>query len=320
MQTIFIGGPGRSGTSFVADRLANHPQISALRGVELKLFTEKNGLLDLWHSFIERYSPNRAMVARQQFMRLTDALIGGQYGQPGLNTLASQDAWEDVFATFLQNALPFGPYARTNPAIFQKSCFELIKSIAQLSTDLDKQPKVFLEKTPHALLAVDFLADIVPGAQFVHIMRDPRSIAQSLRNMRWGPDSLSDCCDWVAGYCDEWVNAQRTAANAGLPISRFFIEDIAKQPEASAAHICNAIGLHPDAGLFHGASLQVLNGWAERCPPADLTTFKKRLAGWVSFFGYSAHDIGQRNPVGVVANSVPSSDGEFDEALLPETF
>ena len=56
MRTIFIGGPGRSGTSFVADRLSNHPDVTAFRDVELKLFTEKNGLLDLWHSLIERYS------------------------------------------------------------------------------------------------------------------------------------------------------------------------------------------------------------------------------------------------------------------------
>ena len=44
MRILFVGGPGRSGPSFVADRLGTHPQVAAFKDIELKIFREKNGL------------------------------------------------------------------------------------------------------------------------------------------------------------------------------------------------------------------------------------------------------------------------------------
>ncbi len=44
MRILFVGGPGRSGTSFVADRCGSHPQVATLKDIELKIFCEKNGL------------------------------------------------------------------------------------------------------------------------------------------------------------------------------------------------------------------------------------------------------------------------------------
>lgn len=294
MRTIFVGGPGRSGTSFVADRLANHRDISAYRDVELKLFTEKNGLLDLWHSFVERYSPNRAAVARQQFKRLTEALIAGQFGQPGLKSYAATEDWSAVFDKFLSNALPSGEFERTNAFLFQQACRQLVLDIAQLSTQDRVHPKIFLEKTPHALLAPDFLAEIAPGAGLIHVMRDPRSIAQSLRGMRWGPNDLNDCCAWVSGYCAAWLDAQKTAASLGLEIACFSIEDIANDPDESADGLCHAAGVDLQSDLFHGASTSILNGWVNAATAADLALLDRRLSGWVHHFGYCIEQIGHR--------------------------
>ncbi|MEM7056115.1 MAG: sulfotransferase [Pseudomonadota bacterium] len=311
MRTIFIGGPGRSGTSFVADRLANHADVSAIRDIELKLFTEKNGLLDLWHSMVERYSPNRAAVARQQFIRLTDALIEGQFGQPGLKTAAPGEAWRTVFRNFLNNAHPSGAFERTNTHLFRQASKQLVREVAQLSTSSGLIPRVFLEKTPHALLAPDFLAEIAPGTGFIHVMRDPRSIAHSLRGMRWGPDDLGDCCAWVSGYCTAWMDAQKIAAEQGLEIASFTIEGIAEKPEASADGICRAAGITSQPELFFGASMSILNGWVNTVAESDLNLLNRRLAGWVHHFGYSIEKIGCQKSVDRAEIS--------DNCLIPET-
>lgn len=315
MRTIFVGGPGRSGTSFVADRLANHPDISSFRNVELKLFTEKNGLLDLWHSFFERYSPNRATVARQQFQRLSEALITGQFGQPGLKDFASAEDWTTVFSSFLSNASPSGEFDRTSKQQFRQACHRLLLDIARLSTPDKTSPRIFLEKTPHALLAADFLSVIAPGAGFIHIMRDPRSIAQSLRSMRWGPDDLGDCCAWVAGYCNAWLDAQKTAADLGLEIARYAIEDIAEHPSDCANGLCNAAGIDRQSDLFIGASAAVLNGWVSSVSEEDLALMNRRLSGWVHHFGYSSNKIGQRRSVETaeVPETVYAPDTPSDE-------
>lgn len=302
MRTIFIGGPGRSGTSFVADRLANHSDVTAFRDVELKIFTEKNGLLDLWYSLIERYSPNRASVARLQFMRTVRALIAGQFGQPGFKTLAPQAAWDSVFADFLENISPAGEFERTTADHFRNACRQLMLDIASLSVSPGHSPEVFVEKTPHGLLALDFLSEIAPGAGFVHVMRDPRSIAQSLCSMRWGPDDLDDCCAWVSGYCDAWVDAQQTGTEFGLNITSLHIEKIAQQPEECASRLCDSIGITPNPNLFTGASLQILNGWSETAPREDLDLLNKRLSRWVQHFNYSFDSIGNQESAEIVGN------------------
>ena len=46
-KIIFIGGPGRSGTSFVADRIGRHADVATFQDVELKIFGEFGSLLDL---------------------------------------------------------------------------------------------------------------------------------------------------------------------------------------------------------------------------------------------------------------------------------
>lgn len=303
MRTIFVGGPGRSGTSFVAERLAHHPDISAFRDIELKLFTEKNGLLDLWHSLIERYSPNRAAVARQQFKRLTDALIAGQFGQPGLKTVAPAEAWTSVFDRFLENAFPSGAFERADLDQFRRACRQLLQDVAQLSVPSGASPKIFLEKTPHALLAVDFLAEIAPGAGFIHIMRDPRSIAQSLRGMRWGPSDLNDCCAWVSGYCAAWLDAQKLSATQGIEVTSLHIEDIADHPDRCTEYLCDATGLSRQPDLLNGASISILNGWAEKASTDDISLLNKRLVGWVRHFGYSVEHIGQRKLVDPITRS-----------------
>jgi hypothetical protein len=69
-----------------------------------------------------------------------------------------------------------------------------------------------------------FLARLAPGARFLHVMRDPRSIAWSLLSMRWGSDKLATAARWVDSYCGAWIAAEAQAARRGLPLIRLYIE------------------------------------------------------------------------------------------------
>ena len=99
MRTLFIGGPGRSGTSFVAERLGAHPQVAQFKDIELKIFCEKDGLQDLFHALVETYSPNRAVMALDQFAVMTTSLSGGRLGQPALTPAAPASEVPPALAT-----------------------------------------------------------------------------------------------------------------------------------------------------------------------------------------------------------------------------
>jgi len=308
LSCIFVGGPGRSGTSFVAERLSKHPEIASAPDVELKLFTEKNGLLDLYHAVSEPYSPNRAQVALQQFRTLAAALIEGRFGQTALAELAPVALWQRAFDRFTARLQRDGhPVPQTAPA-FHAAAHRLVIDMADIARAMaarggeNRRASVFPEKTPHALLECDFLNAIAPGARFVHVMRDPRSIARSLRGMRWGPDRLDTCARWVASYCETWLATQARAARDGLGIAAVHIEDLCAAPEDHARFLCRQLGLAVRADLFERANLGTLNAWADTADRDERAFLDTALAGWVAHFGYLPDRVGVRGAAGAPAD------------------
>lgn len=297
-KVIFVGGPGRSGTSFIAGRLGRHPDVCLLPDIELKLLTEKNGIMDLYHTLVQTYSPNRATVAIVQFRNLFLALIDGQFGQPGLVSISQREDWLYLLNTFLEELTIDGLARPTPDRTLRNAARDLLWRIGVLAAHnapSGSNPTTFLEKTPHALLAIEFLASIVPGARYIHVMRDPRSIAQSLQKMTWGPDGLAECCTWVSNYLEAWLKSRIAAEKLGLfPVS-IQIEAIAKSPEGWSEVVCRQALLSPQTDLFRGVDTPTLNGWTQHCSTADLNLLNSRLSFWVSRFGYDAANVGSPN-------------------------
>lgn len=300
MRHVFVGGPGRSGTSFVADRLGTHPGTAALKDVELKIFCETNGLLDFYHVLVETYSPNRAVIGLDQFRRMAAALTDGQYGQPPLTSAAPAAEWRAAFDAFIAALLEDGHPAPQTAESYLAAARGLLARIAVLAcrakggapaTDM-----TFVEKTPHNLLAIGFLARLAPGARFLHVMRDPRAIAWSLLAMPWGPNQLATAACWVDSYCRAWTVAEAEAARLGLDLLRLHIEDVAAAPEAAAGWLTTRLDLAPQPQLFRGVDPQVLNRGTLRAGPEDRALLHHRLAGWAAHFGYGGERIGHRCP------------------------
>lgn len=307
-KLIFVGGLGRSGTSFIASRLGRHPDICLLPEIELKLLTEKNGLLDLFHALVQTYSPNRATVAVEQFKTFFLALVDGRFGQSGLASISPRDDWLFVLDTFLEELTVDGQAGPVQAKTVYSAARRLLWRIAEMAARKEptgSEPTTFLEKTPHMLLAINFLANIAPGAQYVHVMRDPRSIARSLQNMNWGPSDLAACCTWVANYLEAWMKAQWTAAQKGIfPVS-IQIEAIAQNPGLWSELICQQLALPQRRDLFGEADTRTLNGWVKQCSVADLEMLEARLSSWAAHFGYSTAIVGSP----VCASVVPADVG-----------
>lgn len=295
---LFVGGPGRSGTSYVARQLGGHPDIGSFPDIELKLISEKGGLLDLRHSLVEQYSPNRASVAVQQFRRMAHALFVGQYGQPPLSKLLDEATWTSLIEEFTGRLSPHGHPPPMGRAAFNRHARVLMIGIAALSQTHGGDaalPPVFMEKTPHSILAADFISELLPGSHFLHVMRDPRAIAFSLRQMRWGPDDLGACCTWVANYCESFQACLARPDGAFPPLRQIYIEEVAQCPDGSAVELTDWLGIPRARNLFGGASTGVLNAWQASCSSADRNFLNLELARLAKAFGYEADDIGARN-------------------------
>ena len=103
------------------------------------------------------------------------------------------------------------------------------------------------DKSPGTLLMMPEIARAIPRARFVHIIRDGRDVAVSLRG-RWWVAGLSHAeliADWAAQ-----IRGARTQASGGFPYLEVLYEDLVAQPAATLRIVCAFIGFPFDDALL----------------------------------------------------------------------
>jgi Sulfotransferase family len=100
-------------------------------------------------------------------------------------------------------------------------------------------------KDPFDVTHLPLLAQLLPTARFIHIIRDGRDVALSLQKFSWGPTNL---------YCGAryWARLVSTGRKDGADLgSRYFelrLEDLMLNPDKTAAELGGFInrGHHPE--------------------------------------------------------------------------
>jgi hypothetical protein len=93
------------------------------------------------------------------------------------------------------------------------------------------------DKTPHQIQHLPFLAQAFPDAKFIHVIRDGRDVAVSIRNAGWRGGKILE----IARYWKKQVEAGRSAGVL-LGADRYFevfYEQLIEQPETTLKSLCN---------------------------------------------------------------------------------
>lgn len=283
---IFVGGPGRSGTSFVADRVGRHREVATFQDVELKILGEFGGLRDMQYVLVESFSPNRAEVISRHFRKMLAAVFSGGYGQPLLRDLVSLERLEALADAFFARLQPSGYIERLDYATFNDAARALLRGLAEIALEHKPGASAFLEKTPHNCLQPQFLHELAPEARYLHIYRNPKAIAVSLLNQSWGPDRMEHAIVWVRSYFEAWIDAKARFARFGLPLLDMKIEDIAADTRAMSDTITTHLQLGADDAMLAGGDLELLNGWKAKVTAEDLSLLDEGLDRICEALGY----------------------------------
>jgi hypothetical protein len=112
------------------------------------------------------------------------------------------------------------------------------------------------ERTPWHVQHLPLIAEVYPGARFVHIVRDGRDVARSLVAQPWGPDT-------VAGAAEEWrasVDAGRAAAPLlGERLLEVRYEALLSDTAAEVERVYAHVGLEGSLDVAVAAAGQVAN-------------------------------------------------------------
>lgn len=298
MKHVFVGGPGRSGTSAFVHRLQGWRAVTTFVDTELKLYSELDGIWDLYWSFVECYSPQRAAGALARFRNLFADISGSGPGFVGLGDhLPAADIARIVEGLAGSLTTPAGVPRRTGPDDFFSIVREMAGAIGELASfdpSVSPDKRLFVEKTPHCLLRIELLERIGLDATYIHVMRDPRLVARSLSRMPWGPGSLEACCDWVSEYIFQMQEVFAKARASGIVVHSFFIESVARDGPAYARYLLDLFGLDEDPGVFNSLDPATLMPVSFGLEDADVQLLNSRLGELAASMGYDALNPGER--------------------------
>lgn len=103
------------------------------------------------------------------------------------------------------------------------------------------------DKTPTYVEHIPAIAHLLPEARFVHIIRDGRAAAASLRPLWFAP---SQDAGVLAEHWRDLVAAGRAAASAGHPVLELHYEALLADPEAALRRVTGFLGLNFDPAML----------------------------------------------------------------------
>lgn len=281
VRSIIIGGPGRSGTSYVAAALGRHPGIASFKDIELKFLFERDGLADLGWILCETFSPNRASVALARFRGLLNQLRNGGYDQP----LLEEANVDQALRRFYDAVAPDGIGRPMDRAAYCIAAQGFFADIAKLALQAKPEATRFLEKTPHNLLSPESISDFTGKSYCLHIIRDPRGTALSLLSQSWGPDTLAKSMAWVQSYYDQWLVVRNRYASLGLMLDEMRIEDIVRFPTDHGNRLLTALNLEV-TDVFADANGNHLSRGQDTLDQADRMILDDGLGALARRLGY----------------------------------
>jgi hypothetical protein len=109
------------------------------------------------------------------------------------------------------------------------------------------------DKTPQYVLRMPQIAQLLPEARFVHMVRDGRDVALSVLPLWFGPTSIEEAASW-------WVERVRAGRRDGLALNYLEVryERLVGQPVEELRRVCAfvEIDFQKDMLSYHASALE----------------------------------------------------------------
>jgi hypothetical protein len=217
VKPVFIGGCGRSGTTFLASLLGGHPGVVAPPEAQFLV----NGLSAAQRVPADDRAARFAQVVRKDWrLRL----------------------WE------LSDALPLNA-ERGSPSEIMT---DLVRRYAAASGK--PRARVWVDHSPDNIFYGRTLLESFPHSVMVHLVRDPRAVAASVLPLDWGPSSPRDAARWWLGRIGAGLAVESALPDR---VIRVHYEQLVTNGADELRRICDAAGLEFDQSMTARPSIDV---------------------------------------------------------------
>lgn len=282
---VFIGGPGRSGTTALVDLLGCHPSLSPVYETEplprlLSAAGRKpspGAMADTVQSVLQSWAaplplrphskaPHERYLHGPHHVRMERRVVESTAAALARRIRAGDSSWQvlhDGFGRLFQAAAAADGKTR------------------------------WVNKTPLNLAVLPLLLSVFPRSRFLVCVRDPRDVALSVVQRPWGPDRIEDVPTWWRSALAPWL-ALRESCHGRVRVVRY--EDLVCSPEATLNGVLAFVGEPAGAGAmlarWRGAGLALdsarIGRWREVLSPAQAEAFRNEAGNELDLFGYRA--------------------------------
>jgi hypothetical protein len=194
----FVGGTGRSGTTVMAKLLDHHSLVGRSKPFELRILTDKGGLIDL------------VQHTRRKQKRLRLGKKPDEVPAPSMDEFLAKmrDHW--YYRKTSDGSMDLGLHKGIDRAGLERALdgfparfdADPVGSAVQLVHDVldpsvrERGKTRWVETTPDNTLRAHRTARYFPQAKFIHMIRDGRDVAASVIVQWWGPDDYEEALRW----------------------------------------------------------------------------------------------------------------------------
>ncbi len=287
-RTVFVCGTGRSGTTVTQVALGANEGFANFGELEARFLVEYGGLVDLYRMLGHDYGLERAIESIRLFRKLMrEMAVGGLYGDLGIDAHLPDGHYARVVGTFVDRLGGDTPRHRSDDelmALFREFLVEFLDPILGPG-------QRWVDGTPHTLMRARFLLQLFPGAQFLHVTRDPRAVAASLMRQGWGPDDVVGCGDWLENVYARLATETRYVERAPGAYLQIRFEELCSDVDRTTQRIADFLD-EPDL-TFSMIEFEVghVNAWVGEISSEDSRYLTDRFSWVYDWLGYE-RDLG----------------------------
>jgi len=176
--------------------------------------------------------------------------------------------------------------------------------IRRYAAAMDKpKPEVWIDHQPGHVREMVALKAHFPELQAVHVARDGRAVAASLKGLNWGPNTVQPAANYWAQRVAMGQALQQFLGQANWIGTRY--EDLVTQPAQEIGRLCAFLGLPYNAGMATGGNFKVpeftqgqhalvgkapdasrLQSWRKDLSPREIEIFEALVGPLLSYYGY----------------------------------
>lgn len=261
-KMIFVIGYGRSGTTMMGHILGNHPDVH--------MFRELNFFEKLW----DRNSEHTLTIS--EALDLAARLIG--ISKEGYGFIKDHTKYKEKGREIIED-------------IDEKTItpIKVYKTFLRRTTE-EKGKSIPCEQTPGYVFYLDEILKIFPDAKIINMIRDPRDVLVSRKNM-WRKYTMRETPIPLHRKIRNWVHYHpisssflwKSAIIAAQPyvartqIHQVKFEDLLMNPEEEINNVCDFIGI---SYLSTMLEIPVVGSSFRKEHPAEIGIDRTRTANW----------------------------------------